>query len=259
MKRFQTLCLMFDYDGTLVPIAPHPSLARLSASRKKLLKRLATTSGVTVVLVTGRSLTDIRRLAEIPGVILVANHGFEVSTGQKTFYPCGRKFQKPLLSLAEEIQRGLKGIPGLVIESKGFSVAIHYRLTPKKYWPTIKQKILTISATPRKRHHLQLTSGKRLWEIRPALHWNKGKAVLWALREFARHSIPIYFGDDMTDEDAFKALRGSGVTVAVGEKPCPSAMITISEISTVWKLIGDLIKLLASSGTLWQVPRDRSA
>lgn len=247
MKKPPHICFMFDYDGTLVPIVPHPSMAKLSDSRRKLLKRLSAIPGVIVALVTGRSLTDIRRLAGIPGVILVANHGFEILKDGRIFYPCGRKFQKPLLKLAHDINRELRNIPGVVIESKGFSVAVHYRLAPKKQWDVIKERILETSAGLRKSHHLQLTSGKCLWEIRPALYWNKGSAVLWILRKFARHATPVYLGDDVTDEDAFKALRRRGLTIAVAEKPCRSAAITIRDISFIWKLIREVTTLLTST------------
>jgi trehalose-phosphatase len=84
---------------------------------------------------------------------------------------------------------------------------------------------------------LQLTGGKCLWEIRPALYWNKGKAALWVLKRFAKGAVPWYFGDDVTDEDAFKVLHRLGITVVVGDGRRSSAMMALRNVPDVWKLI----------------------
>ena len=80
------------------------------------------------------------------------------------------------------------------------------------------------------KYGLQLTRGKMLMEVRPALHWNKGKAVLWIWRRLAPKYVPFYIGDDVTDEDAFSALRPYGITVRIGRKTASHAQYYIPSL-----------------------------
>lgn len=236
------LLILLDYDGTIVPIAARPELARLSAPRRRLLAALAAAPGVTVAIVTGRSLADIRRFVRVPRAILSANHGFEVALGAKRFHPCGRRFRRPIAQLARELAKALGDLPGVLIEPKGFSVAVHFRLTPRRLWKEVERRVRRVSQPCRKKHHLRMTGGKCIWEIRPAGHWNKGDAARWIWRRFAPDAVPWYVGDDATDEDAFRALRGKGITVVVGRRPASRAEFSIRDIGGVWRLIRALMR-----------------
>lgn len=234
------LLVMLDYDGTLVPIARRPGLARLSPARKRLLARLCRAPGVCVAAVTGRSLPDIRKLLSVPGLILAANHGFEIRAGKKTFHPRGVGCRRNMERLAEAMSAALGFVPGAIVEPKGFSVAVHYRLSPRGRWGEIERAVRRISLPYRRRFGWMVTSGKRLWEVRPALHWNKGDVALWLWKRFAPGAAAIYVGDDETDEDAFRALRGSGLTVAVG-RPRSAALCAARDVRDVWRFLREIV------------------
>ena len=228
---------MLDYDGTLVPIAARPEFARLSSSRRRVLARLAGTPGVAVAIITGRSLSDITKLVSVPGLVFAACHGLEMRIGRRTYFPCGKGLMRPLASLARELKGALCDIPGVLVEAKGFAVAIHYRMAPRRRWPEVERVVRRASLSYRKRFDLQVTSGKRVWEVRPALRRNKGDAALWILRRCAPGACPIFIGDDATDEDAFRAIRGRGTSIAVGRGRRGAADYRISDVRGVWRLI----------------------
>ena len=235
------MLLMFDYDGTLVPIAPTPAEARLCESRRRLLSRLCRSKGVAVALITGRSLSDIRKLVSVPNLIMSANHGFEIRRGGKTCFPCGKGMRRNFEKLGREIDLSLGKMPGVVVEQKGFSIAVHYRLSPRKSWKGIERAVRRLSLAYRRRFGWEVTAGKRVWEVRPASRWNKGDAALWIWRRFAPSSMPAYIGDDVTDEDAFRALKGKGLTVVVGRRRKTHASYRVADVADVWRLVRVLI------------------
>jgi trehalose-phosphatase len=103
------------------------------------------------------------------------------------------------------------------MENKGMSLTIHYRnIAPARVQPLEKELVTAISRMLKSRR-LKLQYGKKIWEIRPAVRWDKGKAVLWLLRRLDKNTLPIYIGDDTTDEDAFVALHKRGITVRIGK------------------------------------------
>jgi trehalose-phosphatase len=240
LKRQQLILL--DYDGTIVPIRGKPPLARLSKAGKLELKKISRSPGIKLGIITGRALKDIHGLLGVKGILISANHGFEVYHKGKIFYPCGRGFKKPMDSLGKKLWEHLDHIPRLLLESKGFSVAVHFRLVPRKYWDDIECVMRRVSAPWRKRFNWKLTGGKRLWEVRPAVHWNKGDVALWIWKKFAPRSIPWYFGDDLTDEDAFRVLKNKGITVTVGRRTHSRAKYFAKGVSEVWKTLDFLIK-----------------
>jgi len=124
-------------------------------------------------------------------------------------------------------------ISGVVIESKDMSVAVHFRRVEKGLRNKVKKIARETSTSSLKKHRLQLTSGKMILEIRPALHWNKGKAALWIWKRLAPRCVPVYIGDDITDEDAFAALRPYGVTIRISKKMDSHAEYYVPSIKTI--------------------------
>jgi trehalose-phosphatase len=124
---------------------------------------------------------------------------------------------------AERLQRELADVPGVLIEPKGFAISIHFRLVDENEIPRIERVVdETVAAIPgfRKGH------GKKLFEIRPDLDWGKGQALLWLLDALGLEGpdvLPLYIGDDLTDEDAFRALGDRGVGILVAEEPRETA------------------------------------
>jgi len=216
LKSAQSIFFFLDYDGTLTPIVPHPEQAILSEKTKTLLLALKRNPKFLLAIVSGRSLKDIRNLVGLKNIYYVGNHGLEI------FMP--RRGIKQIIS--EEIFQGLsrirkrlnhllKDVDGIYIEDKGCILAIHYRNVDPGWVPSIL-KILAQevkeSVVP-----FSLSSGKKVFEIRPRSFVNKGTAVSEILRGMGPNgTLPVYIGDDQTDEDAFNALKRKGMTIVVG-------------------------------------------
>ncbi len=211
--------LFLDYDGTLTPIRRRPEEARLSDIVRHLLERLAASTPVAVV--SGRDLGVIRDMVGLDALVYAGSHGFDIAGpgGLRLEHPEAQRFL-PALDAAEQALRAeLAGIDGALIERKRFTVAAHYRLVAAAERKKLASQVKAIA---RRHPDLLLTAGKMVHELRPRLDWDKGRAVLWlldALGPAAAAAVPIYLGDDVTDEDAFRALRGRGIGIQVSARP----------------------------------------
>lgn len=234
MKKFQKGVFLFlDFDGTLAPIVGHPKDAIILPEAKAWLKRLSKKNNIKIAIVTGRSLPDIRRKVRLHRLYYVANHGMEVFYKSQFLLKKGYRFKKPLKCFGDDVISALAHIPGIFIEEKGLSVAVHFRRVEKKYHSIIKNTVCEVAGPLIKKYDLQVTKGKMILELRPALIWNKGKAVKWLWKKTAPTYFPVYIGDDITDEDAFIALRSFGLTIRIGKKVESNAQYYIPSIKTI--------------------------
>lgn len=223
------LMLMLDFDGTLSPIVKNPEKAYVPDKVKGWLERLAEDKNHKIAIVTGRSLKDIRKRVGLKNIIYASNHGMEVYYRGRFLLRKGDIFKRPLKSLEKELTKKLSEIPNIYIENKGLSLAVHLRRVDKKYHKEVR-RIVRMAVEPwLKRYKLRMTGGKMLLEVKPLL-WDKGKAVLWMWKRFAPKHLPVYIGDDITDEDAFLALRHYGITIRIGKKKKSYAEYHISSI-----------------------------
>jgi trehalose 6-phosphate phosphatase len=235
--------LFLDYDGTLVPIRKSPELAVLRASRRSLLERLSRNAFVCIV--SGRSLADIQKLAAIEDIAYIGNHGLEIAfRGRRWVHPEAEKIKPVLKGVLERIRRRSRDRPGLLVEDKGLTGSIHYRRLsaplPKGLREMVEREV-------RSNDGLRLTEGKKVFEIRPDIDWDKGKGVLELGRWLGikRPALRIYIGDDQTDEDAFRALGGRDLTIHVGRRKDSSARSQLPDVAAVWKFLGALLPLVA--------------
>ncbi len=207
--------LMLDYDGTLTPIVHHPRLAVLSPGRRTLLRELSHRPEIKLAIISGRRLSDVKKRVGIPELVYVGNHGFEIDTGgKKMILPAARHFM-PRLKMIKNSLRAALNIRGVFIEDKGPTVSVHFRAVPVRNLGTFKKEFYRALAPYRGK--FRLTHGKKVFEIHPPVDWNKGKAIKWIIKELGlRRHLPIYIGDDRTDEDAFRELGGRGLTIHVG-------------------------------------------
>jgi trehalose 6-phosphate phosphatase len=207
--------LFLDYDGTITPITTKPDRALLSQKAKNVISALSLTRQFQLIIISGRGLADVTRMVGVKDIIYVGNHGFEIKGPDFQFNTTvSSEYQAVLLHLKELLTTSLSAFSGSFIEDKGMTLSIHYRLINEDFDDEIEQMIYLITKPYVDRNVIRLTSGKKVIEIRPVIDWDKGKAVEWILAK--RPGIPIYIGDDTTDEDAFRAIRHSGITVYVG-------------------------------------------
>lgn len=218
-RRTGRLVLLLDFDGTLAPIVDRPELAAMPEPTRRALERLMARPGVEVAVVSGRGLADVRALAAIPGIAYAGNHGMEIhGPGVDRIHPEAAAARPVLERAARELEEAIAAVPGAFVEDKELTLSVHFRLAPRDRLDELHAIIRRV-VDPLGGVHT--TEGKQVIEVRPNVDWNKGKAVLFLLEQMRPPAgAPIlYFGDDRTDEDAFRALAGfsgaaEGVLVA---------------------------------------------
>ena len=217
-RRTGRLVLLLDFDGTLAPIVDRPELAEMPARTRRALERLMAMPGVAVAVVSGRGLGDVRGRAALAGIAYAGNHGMEIEgAGLHRIHPEAATARPELERVAARIEADLEGIDGAFLEDKGLTLSIHYRLAPDRA-EEVREIVLEAVEG---RDGLTVTEGKMVLEVRPRVEWDKGRAVLYLLDQMRppADAPVLYLGDDRTDEDAFRALRGwdpaaEGVLVA---------------------------------------------
>jgi len=214
------IALFLDYDGTLSPIAPRPELATLPAATREVLARLA--QRMPVAVLSGRGREDVAALVGLPEVTYAGSHGYDIA-GPGVRRELGKGIPATIAAVARRLGAELAGIPGILVEPKRFSVAVHYRLVAGEHLPRIEAAVDGALAEHR---DLKKAFGKKVFELRPAMDWDKGKALAWLLDRLAAGGpppLPIYLGDDDTDEDAFRAVAGRGIGILVADEPRETA------------------------------------
>jgi trehalose-phosphatase len=216
------IVVFLDFDGTLAPIAPTPSLARCLPEITSILRALATDRQVSLVLISGRPLCELKQLLKLEGLIYAGNHGLEISGPALEFVHSGAAATLPALSsLCWQITEQLVSFEGVHVEDKHLTVSVHYRLAAAADSAGVRSIIEKAIETAG--HSMRITEGKCAIELRPDVEWNKGTAARFILKQLRQKSTAaIYVGDDRTDEDAFLALRSS-LTVHVGLDPAGTA------------------------------------
>jgi len=249
-KRLKNRFIYFflDYDGTLTPIVESPEKAILSGKTKELLGALTKIPNCKVAVISGRALEDIKDRVGLKDVVYVGNHGFEIKGPRIKFKsPVSPRYRVTLERIKDKLQKELSGIRGLIIEDKGFSLCVHYRQVEKKNIPLVKAAFFGDVLLPEIRQDVMIRSGKMVLEIRPPILWDKGKVVLWLLarQKFVLGSkgwkvLPVYIGDDLTDEDAFRVLRNRGVTIFVGRPRKTLAAYYVNDTDDTARLLDEV-------------------
>lgn len=209
--------LFLDFDGTISPIVLTPSSAQLDPAIRTLLERLRDLPNITVGVVSGRLLQDLRSRTAIDGLIYVGNHGLEIEAGEIRFRePAAEALRRELKCVSLQLKLALDRVDGLEIEDKGLTLSVHYRKVHEDMQDWVRDIALE---TAGKYQSFRSQEGKKVVEIRPRLDWDKGHAMMWLLKEVLPPStLPIYIGDDATDEDVFGAIP-QGITIRVGGVP----------------------------------------
>lgn len=209
------LLVALDFDGTLAPLAPRPELARLPGATRTALRALAARADVAVAVVSGRGLADLRAKVGLRRVAYAGNHGFELAVdGWRWTHPGVPARRAALGRALTEAAALCRLAHGAWVENKGPTFTVHVRGVRSRTGEAALHRGL--AAAVRRIGGLALVPGKRVYEVRPRLAWDKGRAVELLRRLLAPRAPCIYVGDDVTDEDAFRRLAGKALTVTVG-------------------------------------------
>ncbi|MDQ7783450.1 MAG: trehalose-phosphatase [Desulfomonilaceae bacterium] len=237
--RGRRLACFLDYDGTLTPIVDNPQDAVLAEETRTALRKLSRVAFVAIV--SGRGLNDVRRMVGLEDVYYAGSHGFEISGPDNIAEERAREYLQLLDAAETELTHAVRHIPGTVVERKKYSVAMHFRKTPRERIGEVEETVDRVIA-----HHPQLrkSSGKKIFEVQPGLDWDKGKAVLWLMETLGFHhpndALPLYIGDDTTDEDAFAAIRDGGITIVVDSGQESSAEYRLNDPEEVRRFLESL-------------------
>jgi trehalose 6-phosphate phosphatase len=171
----------------------------------------------TVGIVSGRDLEDLKSRVGLDGVFLAGSHGFDIAgpKGWRDTLQQGTEFLPDLDGAERVLRESVEPIEGAVVERKKFSIAVHYRRVRQEDVSRIEE---AVDRALDEHQQLRKGRGKKVIQIQPRIDWDKGRAVDWLLErlELDRPGVlPVYVGDDVTDEDAFRRLAGRGITIAV--------------------------------------------
>jgi trehalose-phosphatase len=200
------LLFSLDFDGTLAPIVDRPEQAVLPAATRQALRELHQIPGATVAIVSGRSLADITSRVGIDGLIYSGNHGLEIEGPGFCFvHPRALALRDTLRSITEGLAARAAFLEGVEIEWKQLTASLHYR----KASVFARRELVAILRNSPLGHDRRfvVTGGKKVYDIRPRISWNKGDAVRMIRdRENMGNALLILAGDDSTDEDVFSAF-----------------------------------------------------
>lgn len=246
LRKSKHVILFLDYDGTLVPIKKRPGLARIPGRTRKLLKALSKKKWAKVFIITGRTLRNIKGLVGLDSLSYVGNHGFELEDRDLKFYSKeAEDSKKAIAEIHKKLIKSLRGVNGVIIEDKYYTLSVHYRLVKKNNIDILKRKFYNIVNLYKRKKTVIVTEGKKVLEIRPNIKWNKGTMTEWLMKRIKfEKPFPIYIGDDRTDEDAFGVLKKRGLTILVSGKSIPTkAKYRLKSPEEVFRFLNNLIKL----------------
>jgi len=238
--------VFLDYDGTLTPIVERPDLAILSGRMRDAVRALAET--VRVAIVSGRDRADVRRRVGLDNLFYAGSHGFDIAgpDGWNVEHSAGGHALPDLDAARARLNEALRDVPGTLVERKRFSIAIHYRQSAEKDVEKVER---IVDETHADHPTLRKSAGKKVLELQPDVEWDKGRALKWILQTVGlagKKAVPLYIGDDVTDEDAFRAIGGDGVSIVVGaEDRRSAAQYGLRDVGEVETFLRTLARLLA--------------
>jgi trehalose-phosphatase len=243
--------LLSDYDGTLTPIVSRPEEAILPPAVRDKLHTLSERPGFSVGIISGRSLPEVKSMVGIEKIYYAGNHGLEMEgPGIKFISPEAQAARARMKDLARQLVSRLTSIKGALVEDKGLSLSIHYRLVKRGEENTVTEIINHLASPLLNNGEIRITSGKKVWEIRPPIDWHKGKAVEAIRKEIKifqklEQVMTIYLGDDITDEDAFRVIHHpEGWSIFVGrENPASDGEYFLKSTSEVAYFLSRLLEL----------------
>jgi trehalose-phosphatase len=244
------LAVFLDYDGTLTPIVERPEEALLPDAVRDVVERLA--SRCPVAVISGRDLADVRMMLGVGGICYAGSHGFDIAGPGGVSEQHAAEFVPELDRAEAELRPLLQPTPGARLERKRFAIAVHVRQVDEQMVPGVEAVVDRVALVHRR---LRKSIGKKVFELRPDVAWDKGRAVLrlMAILGLDRPGVvPVYVGDDVTDEDAFDVVRDRGLGVVVrgeGDDRPTSATYSLARPEDVGGLLQEFWSICEPAGS----------
>lgn len=236
IRSADRVALFLDFDGTLAPIVADPANAQMSDAVRDALRGLVERDSIVTTIISGRAVEDLYVRIRVENLIYSGNHGLEIfGRGLRFVEPEADKRRDQLRRLSELLAGRLRHIPGIIVEEKGLTTSIHYRQVSEDLVPGIEQAVRASVATAGA--WFRMSVGHEIFEIVPRTGWHKGAAVKWILQQLGPEAfLPVYIGDDNSDEDAFAVLP-EGVTVRVGGQSPTCAQYVVPGPAEVYRFL----------------------
>ncbi|HET7841592.1 MAG TPA: trehalose-phosphatase [Terriglobia bacterium] len=216
LRAASRLALFLDFDGTLAPLRSHPEDVRFPPATRQALRRLAWHPRVRAFIISGRRMPDVRRHVGLPRVTCLGLHGWETRRRRPESVGLHRFMER----LRREVESKFAGAEGVWVEDKYVGFVVHSRYAPQHERKAARAALDKSLAPVASR--VRVLKGKNVWEVLPVEVRGKGAAVKRILEGLGPGVLPLYVGDDLSDEAAFEALP-RGVTVRVGRRGKTSA------------------------------------
>ena len=240
LRQAKRALVMLDFDGTLAPIVPRPADARVPAATQNALRALMQCAAVELALVSGRGADDVRALAGLPDIHYFGSHGREHIAPGTESVTADQAGRLAIFAVCERLAAALSDVDGFQIENKGVSAAAHFRIVDASHRKRVERAVRDAVASV---GSLNFSAGKMVFDITPDDGVNKGTAVLTLLREVG--GLPLYFGDDTTDESAFRALPRETISVFVGPAGRHTqARYRLSDTAEVGRALSSILDVL---------------
>jgi trehalose 6-phosphate phosphatase len=222
--------LVLDFDGVLAPIVEDPETSAMPELAAASLACLAPSLG-TVAVLSGRPASFLTGRVQVPGIRLLGSYGMEeVKDGNGQLSPAAAGWLAAIGSAREELADLLGTLPGVRIEAKPVSVAVHWRQAPDR--EAAAARVGRATAQVAAATGLRLEPGKLVFELRPPIDVDKGSAVAALIRE-ARPAVTVYAGDDLGDLPALGVVRDAGgycLAVDHGAETDPRLLAAADEV-----------------------------
>ena len=257
--RARHLALLLDFDGTLAEIAARPEEAVLEPEMRELLGRFLLRPGARVAIISGRGLEDLKRKVDREGCYLAGSHGLAVEGPDlRCVHPAAVRAEPALRRIARMLRAEISSLPGALVEEKRYSVACHYRMAPRAAVALAKAAVFRVAACESERASAagsggwRILRGKQVLEFLPRVAWSKSECADLLLAHFRSRLpegetiLPVAVGDDRTDLDLFSAIRGTGLSFAVGSRAAGGADWVLRGVAGVRELLAKLLDALPS-------------
>ena len=229
------IALFLDFDGTISPIVSKPRDAKIDPAVLQILNTLIARPDCNVAIVSGRALSDLRERVGLTNVIYAGNHGLEIESDSCRFRePAAEALRRELRCVFLQLKLALSDTDGVEIEDKALTLSVHFRRVAEQLHDWVRS--VTSNTVARSRSFV-CQEGKMVLDLRPRVRWNKGHAIRWIARQvLPPSSLPIFIGDDVTDEDGFAALP-EGITIRVGGPAETEAQYTLPDVAAVGRFL----------------------